>query len=105
MTWQIKKAGRITLLVGVGALWACDIPTAMPRMEQEWILPIAGTSIEVGEFLPDLVGLNEDSSAFTLQVEKIHGKMNGKGGVEERLPLPVLGQDARIPPRQEGARH
>jgi len=71
MTWQIKKAGRITLLVGVGALGACDIPTGMPQIEQEWILPIMGTSIEVGEFLPDLVGLNEDSSAFTLQVEPI----------------------------------
>jgi len=71
MTSLKKKVGRITLFVGMGVLSACDIPTGMPKLEQEWILPITGTSIEVGEFLPDLVGLNEDSSAFTLQVEPI----------------------------------
>jgi len=64
-----KTGGRITLLAVVGALWACDIPTDAPKLEQEWILPISGTSIEVWDFLPADVGLTEDSSAFTVQVD------------------------------------
>ena len=66
-----KTGGRITFLAVVGALWACDIPTDAPKLEQEWILPIAGTSIAVSEFLPDDVGLTQDSSAFTVQVDPI----------------------------------
>ncbi len=66
-----RMGGRITLLAVMGALWACDIPTATPKLEQEWILPMSGTSVEVGEFLPDDVDLTEDSSAFTLRMDPI----------------------------------
>ena len=68
MKWSEKTGGRLTLLVTVGALWACDIPTGTPKLEQEWIFPIAETSIEVVEFLPTDVGLTDDSSAFAVQV-------------------------------------
>lgn len=64
-------SGGITILVGMGLVSACDIPTGMPKLEQQWILPITETSIEVGEFLPERVGLNEDSTAFTVQVEPV----------------------------------
>ncbi len=63
--------GRITLLLAVGLMSACDIPTDTPMLEQQWVVPLTGTSIEVVEFLPDFVGLNEDSTAFTLQVDPI----------------------------------
>jgi hypothetical protein len=66
-----NMAGKITLLLAVGVSWGCDIPTDTPKLEQEWIVPITGTTIEVREFLPDFVGLNEDSSAFTVQVDPI----------------------------------
>jgi hypothetical protein len=62
---------RIALLAAVGALWACDIPTDTPKLEQEWILPIAGTSVEVVEFLPDDVVLTDDESAFAIQMDPI----------------------------------
>ncbi len=71
MTSLNRLAGRILFLWAVGVLSACDIPTDAPKLEQEWIIPITGTSIEVSEFLPDFVGLNEDSSAFTVQVDPI----------------------------------
>jgi len=66
-----RMGGRVTLLMVMGALGACDIPTDAPKLEQEWILPISGTSVEVGEFLPDGMSLTEDSSAFTVQMDPI----------------------------------
>ncbi len=66
-----RTGGRIILLAAVGALWACDIPTDAPKLDQEWILPIAGTSIDVVEFLPDDVGITNDTSAFTVRVDPI----------------------------------
>ncbi|MBT8396619.1 MAG: hypothetical protein HKO65_01580 [Gemmatimonadetes bacterium] len=62
---------RSVLLLAVGIMSACDIPTDTPKLEQQWVVPLTGTSIEVVEFLPDFVGLNEDSSAFTVQVDPI----------------------------------
>ncbi len=66
-----KTGGMIILLAVVGAIWACDIPTDVPKLEQEWILPISQTSVEVWELLPDDVGFTEDSSAFTVQMDPI----------------------------------
>jgi hypothetical protein len=65
------KGWRISLLTAAVALSACDIPTDTPKLEQEWIVPLAETSIEVVEFLPDRVGLTTDESAFTVQVDPI----------------------------------
>jgi hypothetical protein len=64
-------SGGLTVLVGMGLVTACDVPTGMPKLEQQWILPVTETSIEVGEFLPDRVGMTEDSTAFTVDVEPI----------------------------------
>ena len=66
-----RMGRRTTFLLVMGALGACDIPTDIPKLEQEWILPLSETSVEVGEFLPADVGLTEDSSAFTVQVDPI----------------------------------
>lgn len=66
-----KMAVWITCVSALGAVAGCDIPTDSPKLEQEWILPITGTSIEVGEFLPDDVELNEDSSAFVVRIDPV----------------------------------
>jgi hypothetical protein len=71
MTSLNKTGGRLTFLLAVGALWACDIPTDSPMTEQKWAIPLSFTSVPVGEFLPDAVGFNEDSSAFTVQIDAI----------------------------------
>lgn len=69
---SLQELGRRTLLLLVmGALGACDIPTDNPKLEQQWVVPLTGTEVEVGEFLPDNVGMTEDSTAFTVQVDPI----------------------------------
>ena len=67
-----KMGRRILFLLVMGALGACDLPTEAPKLEQEWIVPLTGTEVDVGEFLPDQLGLTEDSSAFTVQVDPIY---------------------------------
>jgi len=71
MTSLRRSAGRTTPLLALGVLAACDIPTDAPKLEQEWIIPLAETTIEVVELLPDNVGLTGDESAFTVEVEPI----------------------------------
>jgi len=69
MTSLERTGWGISLLTVMATLGGCDIPTDSPILEQEWLVPISATSIDVGEFLPDDVDLNEDSSAFTFQAE------------------------------------
>lgn len=91
---SLEKTGRrITLLAVMGVLWACDIPTDTPTLEQEWTFPITETSVEVGELLPEDVGLSEDSSAFTLQMDPIFfqetlGNLCGACGPLDGLTVP-----------------
>ncbi|MGD2123576.1 MAG: hypothetical protein PVJ76_17610 [Gemmatimonadota bacterium] len=66
-----RMVGRTTFLITVGWLAGCDIPTDPPKLEQKWVVPITDTSIDVVELLPDFVGLNEDSTAFTVEVDPI----------------------------------
>lgn len=66
-----RIAGRMAFLFTVGLLSTCDIPTDAPKLEQKWVVPITDTSIEVAELLPDFVSLNEDSTAFTVEVDPI----------------------------------
>jgi hypothetical protein len=58
-------------LLAAGFLSSCDIPTEAPQLEQDWLFPLTETSIHVGELLPADVGLTQDSSAFTVEVEPI----------------------------------
>lgn len=71
MTALERRGWGISLLTVMSALGGCDIPTDAPILEQDWLVPISATSIDVGEFLPDDVDLNEDSSAFTFQVDPV----------------------------------
>ena len=114
-----RMGRRTTVLLVMGALGACDIPTDTPKLEQEWILPLSGLSVEVGEFLPVDVGLTEDSSAFTVRVDPIFfqetlgnlcadcGALDGLtvpkpafvGDFQESVPLPDDIESAQV---QEG---
>jgi len=71
MTSLTRSVGRVTCFFAAGILSACDIPTEAPRLEQEWAFPLTETSVHVGELLPADVGLNQDSSAFTVTIEPI----------------------------------
>jgi hypothetical protein len=71
MTSLKKTGGRLVFLLAVGALWACDIPSSAPKVEQEWAIVLVSNSVAVDEFLPDAVGFNTDSSAFTVLVDPI----------------------------------
>ena len=66
-----STVGRTAILLVAGLLWACDLPTEAPKLEQKWFVPLAGTSVQVGELLPADVGFNQDSSAFTVSIEAI----------------------------------
>lgn len=44
--------GRVGVLITVAALSGCDIPTAVPLVDVEWIFPIDDQSISVVELLP-----------------------------------------------------
>lgn len=71
MTSLKKTGGRLAFLLAVAALWACDIPSSAPKLEQEWAFPLVSSSVAVGEFLPDAVDFTTDSSAFTVQIDPI----------------------------------
>lgn len=71
MTSRRTSAGRTASLLALGVLSACDIPTETPKVEQEWTFPLSTTTIEVAELLPEDVGVTEDRSAFTVQIEPI----------------------------------
>jgi hypothetical protein len=66
-----KTGGRIFFLAVVAGQWACSIPTDAPKLEQEWMVPVAETSMDVVELLPTGVGLTNDGEAFTVQIDAI----------------------------------
>lgn len=66
-----KTGGKILFLAVVAGQWACSIPTDTPKLEQEWIVPVSETTMNVAELLPTGVGLTTDQSAFTVQVDTI----------------------------------
>ncbi len=66
-----STGGKIFFLAVVAGQWACSIPTEPPKLDQEWIVPVAETTMDVAELLPAGVGLTNDQSAFTVQVDAI----------------------------------
>jgi hypothetical protein len=69
----------IRLLVAVGVLAACDIPTDNPKLEQKWTFPLSELEVGVAELLPDGVELTTDSSAFLVTIDGIefHDSLGG----------------------------
>lgn len=65
------RPGFVTLLALALGASACDLPTAAPEWDQQWIVPAEETTVEVSEFLPDNVTLAAEGSAFSIQVDPI----------------------------------
>lgn len=58
----------LALAAATLALAACDLPTAVPQVDQRWIVPPQTTTIAVASLLPAGVRILPDSSAFTIDL-------------------------------------
>lgn len=65
----MSTARGLTVLLAVGALTACELPTGTPILEQEWIFPLSSFDVGVQELLPTWVSITEDTAAFTFVVD------------------------------------
>ncbi len=65
------RLGFVTLLALALGASACDLPTAAPELEQQWIVPATEDTVKVSEFLPAEVTLAAGGSAFSIQVDPI----------------------------------
>lgn len=62
------RAGLPALTAAL-ALGACDIPTAPPKLETTWRIPVDATTFSVTELLPSSVTTTDDGTAFVLDFE------------------------------------
>lgn len=60
------RLGRIAAVVGLGVSAACNVPTDFPIIEQEWIVPLASTTISLSQLLPN--GVSISGSSFAVDV-------------------------------------
>jgi hypothetical protein len=78
LAWPRSPTGL--LLAAVLALSACDFPTALPRFEPRFVIPIDSTAIRVNELLP--AGVTATDTTFVLSlvpvgIQKSLGDMCG----------------------------
>ena len=59
-----------TACVALAALAACEIPTAIPQVDERFIAPPQSTTIGVASLLPAGVRLTPDSSAFIVDLPR-----------------------------------
>lgn len=64
----VRHAVRTALLVPLGLLAACDIPSDAPILQQTWIIPSDSITVGVAEILPTNVALNGGGTAFVVTV-------------------------------------
>ncbi|MCH7564822.1 MAG: hypothetical protein IH968_13470 [Gemmatimonadetes bacterium] len=63
----MKPIHEVTILAAAAiVLFACDIPTEAPILEQRWILPVEETTLDVDELLPDNVDVEGSNFAVTV---------------------------------------
>lgn len=66
-----STARSLSLISALGVFAACELPTESPRIEQDWTFPLTTLDVGVVELLPSGIGVNEDTTAFTVQVEGV----------------------------------
>lgn len=59
-----RRAWRTALLVPLGIVAACDIPSEAPILQQTWVVPTDSVSVGVSEILPAGIALNGAGTAF-----------------------------------------
>jgi hypothetical protein len=50
---------------------ACELPTAVPRVDHQWVVPAQSTTIAVANLLPAGVSILPDSSGFTVTLPAV----------------------------------
>jgi hypothetical protein len=65
--WPRRSTGLV--LLAASAVTACDIPTALPRFEPRFVIPIDSTVIRVNEFLP--AGVSATDTTFVLSLAPV----------------------------------
>lgn len=69
--WQRALVGSLLGAVVPLLSSACDYPTSAPKWRTEWLVPVKGTTLTVGELLPPGVTIADDSSAFLASVAPV----------------------------------
>jgi hypothetical protein len=102
----------IVVASGLLTLAACELPTAPPRLDQRWILPVEQVAVDVDDLLPD--GMTSDGTTFSASVPPVtvverltdacaacadlHGAMVPKPGFADSALVTTL-----LPPGVAGA--
>lgn len=60
---------RLAFAAGALSLSACDVPTALPRWDTTWAVPVDAMELGVASLLPSGVTLTPDGKAFELKVD------------------------------------
>lgn len=64
----VRQSLRYALVVPLGLVAACDIPSDPPILQQTWIIPADSITVGVAEILPANVALNAGGTAFVVNV-------------------------------------
>jgi hypothetical protein len=82
-------------VLALAAVAACDLPTAAPKLEQQWAVPVASNRIAIAELLPASVEVTPDAfrvpleaASATLRLQDFCGAICAVPGV--RAPKPAF---------------
>lgn len=65
---NVRHALRFALVLPLGLLAACEIPSDPPILQQTWIVPADSVTVSVAELLPANVALNGAGTAFLVTI-------------------------------------
>jgi hypothetical protein len=69
MWMRRRNLVRLAIAAGALTLSACDVPTALPRWDTAWAVPVDALEMGVASLLPSGVKLTPDGKAFELNVD------------------------------------
>ena len=65
---SLRRPQRGALLVLLGILAACEIPSEAPIIQQTWVVPTDSVTVSVAQILPANVALNGGGTAFVVSI-------------------------------------
>lgn len=70
MRWMGRRStARLAIAASALAVSACDVPTALPRWDTTWAVPVDALELAVASLLPSGVTLTPDGKAFEFEVD------------------------------------